>query len=284
MENYEDSYLADHREPLELPFDDDSSFFHPEEVTDSEDAPVQAQVEESIYTDDPVRVYLREMGSVPLLTREGEVSLARRMERGKVRSQKAITRSPLVEALVCEYADQVRKGALEIEELVDIGGDVEEGTPAEEKRRKAILEQFNQLLATSKKKEQALAKFEDTPVSNKKLKRKMLGKLNRARVEFSLAMRGIPFQLAQGDYGVQAVANVNLLATTGTAGNFGVTLFKPLMAFPMQASSIPFEFDSMLGLGGCIPDILAGACLFWVVLPISTSTGATMYNLKFADD
>ena len=50
-------------------------------------------VEESIYTDDPVRVYLREMGAVPLLTREGEVDLARRMERGKLRMQKAISRS-----------------------------------------------------------------------------------------------------------------------------------------------------------------------------------------------
>ena len=54
-------------------------------------------MEESIYTDDPVRVYLREMGAVPLLTREGEVDLARRMERGKFRMQKAISRSALVQ-------------------------------------------------------------------------------------------------------------------------------------------------------------------------------------------
>ena len=54
-------------------------------------------MEESIYTDDPVRVYLREMGAVPLLTREGEVDLARRMERGKLRMQKAISRSALVQ-------------------------------------------------------------------------------------------------------------------------------------------------------------------------------------------
>jgi hypothetical protein len=42
-------------------------------------------------------VYLREMGAVPLLTREGEVNLARRMERGKLRMQKAISRSALVQ-------------------------------------------------------------------------------------------------------------------------------------------------------------------------------------------
>jgi hypothetical protein len=69
----------------------------------------QQQVEESIYTDDPVRVYLREMGAVPLLTREGEVDLARRMERGKLRMQKAISRSALVQLAVLELAEAISK-------------------------------------------------------------------------------------------------------------------------------------------------------------------------------
>ena len=51
---------------------------------------------ESVYTDDPVRVYLREMGSVRLLNRQDEVDLARQMERGKLRMHKALSRSPLV--------------------------------------------------------------------------------------------------------------------------------------------------------------------------------------------
>ena len=67
----------------------------------------QQPLEESIYTDDPVRVYLREMGAVPLLTREGEVDLARRMERGKLRMQKAISRSALVQQVVVEIAEQI---------------------------------------------------------------------------------------------------------------------------------------------------------------------------------
>ena len=46
-------------------------------------------------TNDPVRLYLREMGVVPLLTREGEVAIAKRIERGKIRMQKAISRSPV---------------------------------------------------------------------------------------------------------------------------------------------------------------------------------------------
>ena len=83
-------------EPLGLPFDEEANFFHPEESHEGEDFAAAHPVEESIYTDDPVRVYLREMGAVPLLTREGEVNLARRMERGKLRMQKAISRSAIV--------------------------------------------------------------------------------------------------------------------------------------------------------------------------------------------
>ena len=83
MDQFEDQFLGEGHEPLGLPFDEDGGFFHPEEVHDSEEFTPAHPVEESIYTDDPVRVYLREMGAVPLLTREGEVNLARRMEIGR---------------------------------------------------------------------------------------------------------------------------------------------------------------------------------------------------------
>ncbi|MCX6620659.1 MAG: RNA polymerase sigma factor RpoD, partial [Acidobacteria bacterium] len=79
MDNFEDQFLTDSHEPLGIPFDEDANFFHPEEVQEADDFHSTQAVEESIYTDDPVRVYLREMGAVPLLTREGEVDLARKM-------------------------------------------------------------------------------------------------------------------------------------------------------------------------------------------------------------
>src|SRR6187402_2185397 len=100
MDHFDDQYLGDSTEPLGLPFDEETNFFHPEEVHDGEDFQAAQQQEESIYTDDPVRVYLREMGAVPLLTREGEVNLARKMERGKLRMQKSISRSPLIQQLI----------------------------------------------------------------------------------------------------------------------------------------------------------------------------------------
>ena len=82
MDQFEDQFLSDHPETLGLSFEEDPKFFDPEAAHEADFLHPQP-VEESIYTDDPVRVYLREMGAVPLLTREGEVGLARRMERGK---------------------------------------------------------------------------------------------------------------------------------------------------------------------------------------------------------
>src|SRR6187431_1401500 len=92
--------------------------------------------EESIYTDDPVRVYLREMGAVPLLTRDGEVNLARKMERGKLRMHKSISRSPLIQQLVVEIAENIKRETQDLDDLVDLGNaEIEEGSPADKKRR-----------------------------------------------------------------------------------------------------------------------------------------------------
>ena len=76
---------------------------------DSDDShPVHPEV--SIYTDDPVRVYLREMGAVPLLTRKGEIDLARRMERGKNQVYRAVSRSRLIVARILSFYEQIKKG------------------------------------------------------------------------------------------------------------------------------------------------------------------------------
>ncbi len=194
MDHFEDQFLADSHEPLGLPFDEETAFFHPEEVHDGEEFPSGQQPEESIYTDDPVRVYLREMGAVPLLTREGEVDLARRMERGKLRMQKAISRSALVQQMVVEIAEQIRKGAEELDAFVDLG-DVEDGSAADAKKRNDIKQQFADVVVLQKKQAQILEKFESIAPANKKLRRKWMGKLARCKVETSRAIRIVPWQL-----------------------------------------------------------------------------------------
>src|SRR6516162_2376165 len=81
----------------------------------------EEHVDEAVSTDDPVRVYLREMGSVRLLNREGEITLARRMERGKVRARKSISRSPLVWREALATLQRVRTGEVRLEDTVELG-------------------------------------------------------------------------------------------------------------------------------------------------------------------
>jgi len=193
VDQFEDPFLAEHPEPLNINFEEEAKFFDPEAAQDP-DFLHPAPVEESIYTDDPVRVYLREMGAVPLLTREGEVDLARRMERGKLRMQKAISRSALVQRVVVDLADQLKKAGIELESVVDLG-DVEEGSPADLKVRSEASKQFGDVIVLHKKLQQLEEKVEETPVSSKKPRKRLCARLNRAKVETSLAIRRVPFRL-----------------------------------------------------------------------------------------
>jgi RNA polymerase primary sigma factor len=188
VDHFEDQFLTDSQEPLGLPFDEEPKFFD----ADADEFHSAQQAEESIYTDDPVRVYLREMGAVPLLTREGEVDLARRMERGKLKMLKAISRSAQVQLAVLELAEQIRRSPEELDNHVDLG-EVEEGSTADDKRRNEVRQLFADFAALHKKEQQLEEKLETTPVTNKKARRRCQGKLLRCRVEISRTMRKIPF-------------------------------------------------------------------------------------------
>lgn len=69
-------------------------------------------------SNDPVRLYLREMGIVPLLTREGEVSIAQRIERGQIKTQKSISRSPIAVERLIKLGEDLVKGKASIRETV----------------------------------------------------------------------------------------------------------------------------------------------------------------------
>ncbi len=82
-------------------------------------------------TNDPVRMYLREMGTVPLLTREGEIELAKRVERGQSAVRKALSRSPLVIRELIQLGDEVRKENVQIRDVLilpELGGAEEDFT------------------------------------------------------------------------------------------------------------------------------------------------------------
>jgi RNA polymerase primary sigma factor len=68
--------------------------------------------------EDPVRIYLREMSVVPLLTREGEVDIAKRIERGQLRVLKALSRSPIVIRQIVAIGEDLKRGVRSIKEIV----------------------------------------------------------------------------------------------------------------------------------------------------------------------
>lgn len=86
-------------------------------------------------TNDPVRLYLREMGVVPLLTREGEVAIAKRIERGQLKTQKAISRSPIAVKELLKIGEELQEGVANIRETVVFAEQAE--LAADEDRDKA---------------------------------------------------------------------------------------------------------------------------------------------------
>ena len=85
---------------------------------------------------DPVRVYMREMSLVPLLTREQEVSIAKRIERGQTRARRAVARSPIAVVELLKIGDELEAGTLGIREVVTYS-DQPETAEIEEQEDKA---------------------------------------------------------------------------------------------------------------------------------------------------
>ena len=77
-------------------------------------------------SDDPIRMYLREMGGVELLSREGEIAIAKRIEAGKDVMINALTQSPLIAKKIFEWKDQLEKGELLVRDIIDIDSTYEE--------------------------------------------------------------------------------------------------------------------------------------------------------------
>src|SRR5208283_4206130 len=143
-------------------------------------------------TNDPVRMYLREMGTVPLLTREGEVTIAKRIERGQLVVMKAITRSPIVIKELIAVGDDLRKGARSIKEIVQF--DDEELT--EEKIANKTKQTLKHIDKIAKLYELALrqaVKLGNTAKSKKRPYVRAKWAVARTRVEISLEIRDIDF-------------------------------------------------------------------------------------------
>jgi RNA polymerase primary sigma factor len=77
-------------------------------------------------SDDPIRMYLREMGGVELLSREGEIAIAKRIEAGKDVMINALTQSPLVGKKIFEWKEQIENQQLLVRDIIDIDSTYED--------------------------------------------------------------------------------------------------------------------------------------------------------------
>src|SRR5947209_1718426 len=148
-------------------------------------------------TNDPVRMYLREMGTVPLLTREGEVEIAKRIERGQLRVLKAVSRSPIVIRELLAMGEDLKKGVRSIKEVVTF--DEEEITDEIlQNRLNEFTGKIDELAKAYKKANQLQEKFADiSQKKNPKTYRRARNHLARGVVNVSLAVRKLGFTNAE---------------------------------------------------------------------------------------
>ncbi len=144
-------------------------------------------------TNDPVRMYLREMGTVPLLTREGEVEIAKRIERGQLRVLKALSRSPIVIRELLAMGEDLKKGVRSIKEVVTF--DEEEITDEIlQNRLNDFTGKIDNLAKAYKKAGQLQEKFAElSQKKNPRSYRRSRNHLARAVVGVSLAVRKLGF-------------------------------------------------------------------------------------------
>src|SRR5436190_1256945 len=164
-------------------------------ATDDEDGDEELELDLSAgaleKTNDPVRLYLREMGVVPLLTREGEVAIAKRIERGQIKTQKAISRSPIAVGELLKMGEELAEIKLNIREVVTFSEQAElagEEDKADEYRQWTVegIANIGKIFRNALKESGKLRT--ETKITRGKKTRKLLrlrGKVSRLRIEIS---------------------------------------------------------------------------------------------------
>ncbi|HEY1937060.1 MAG TPA: RNA polymerase sigma factor RpoD [Candidatus Angelobacter sp.] len=144
-------------------------------------------------TSDPVRLYLREMGTVPLLTRQGEIEIAKRFERGHLRVLKAISRCPIVIREVKTIGSELESGARSIKEMVVFNEeDVTDDIVAA--RAQATINEINKMVAhyiKAQKLEEKLAGI--SRKQHPKQYRRCIWNLGREKVAVSKVIRSFKY-------------------------------------------------------------------------------------------
>ncbi len=143
-------------------------------------------------TNDPVRIYLREMGTVPLLTREGEVVIAKRIERGQMLVLKTLLRSRIVVKEMLAIGEELRKGTRSIKKIVQFDDEelTEEKIENKTNQTLKIIDKIEKLYGIALKQ---AAKLENTPKLEERAYLRAKYALVRTRIQMSQLVRSVDF-------------------------------------------------------------------------------------------
>jgi RNA polymerase primary sigma factor len=178
-----------------------------EEPVDEVDVDLEPGKDESL---DPMRLYLREMSSVPLLTREDEIRIAKRIERGNKRIYKALSRSFITIEEISQLYTQLIEGEVNSQDVVDIATDPEAEEALEEQReeiRLRVLTEFEEIIKSHDRLIKLGAKIEAEPKSSKKLK-KLRRQYAHQLIEMSKRVRAFTFSIESRRRFMEAIEDV----------------------------------------------------------------------------
>ncbi|HSD46842.1 MAG TPA: RNA polymerase sigma factor RpoD [Pyrinomonadaceae bacterium] len=200
---------------IEEPLIEESSSATESDEAMSEEVELDLSAGEMDKTSDPIRVYMREMGVVPLLTREQEVSIAKRIERGQKRAEKAIARSPIAVVELFRIGDDLAAGTLNIRDVVAFSDqmETEEHEDRSEEYLQWTIEGLNNIKQLYKRGLKEFEKFADElKISRGKRSKKLLRyrrKLARTRLEIAQEIRGLHLKEAARQRLIAAIGVVH---------------------------------------------------------------------------
>src|SRR5258705_461415 len=166
-------------------------------------------------TSDPIRVYMREMGVVPLLTREQEVSIAKRIERGQKRAEKAIARSPIAVVELFRIGDELAAGTLNIRDVVAFSDqmETEEHEDRSEEYLQWTIEGLQNIRLLYKRGLKELERYvAEHKIARGKRSKKLLRyrrKLGRTRLEIAQEIKGLHLKEAARQRLIASIAAVH---------------------------------------------------------------------------
>ena len=150
---------------------------------------------------DPVSIYLKEVGSFPLLTREGEVEIAKRIETGKQEVQRMLLDCPIAIREVINLGDALHAGIVKIREITDETEDEEASAKEEQTHRKRVLS----LIAKIRKREQSIQLLEKKllSITDERCKKKIQDQIGRNKATIFDAFKRINLRGKKNDEIVQ---------------------------------------------------------------------------------